>query len=148
MKKENTFFEDMRRIGHTWEENRKARLEKCREFEKTCGYDSEEYRIWLAENPEEPFPFSRGANKAYQAWEGSSDELILSDIWEDEVTDFITTIRNAGITEFIYTEHSTSLMANIHRFVAEGCTIAGLYKAEYKKFWGTETVIGIRFNVN
>lgn len=148
MKKENTFFEDMRRIGHTWEENRKARLEKCREFEKTCGYDSEEYRIWLAENPEEPFPFSRGANKAYQVWEGSSDELILSDIWENEVTDFITTIRNAGITEFIYTEHSTALMENIHLFAAEGCTIAGLYKSERKEFWGTTTVFGIRFSIN
>ena len=122
MNRQNAFFEGMKRTGHAWEESRKARLEKRRELEKTCGYDSEEYSTWLAANPEKPFPFSHGASKAYQAW--------------------------AGIETFIYTGHSTALMENIHQLAAEGCTMTGLYKAEHEERWGTTTVMGIRFSVN
>ena len=43
MNRQNAFFEGMKRTGHAWEESRKARLEKRRELEKTCGYDSEKY---------------------------------------------------------------------------------------------------------
>ena len=96
MDRQNTFFEGMKRTGHAWEESRKARLEKRRELEKTCGYDSKEYSTWLAENPEKPFPFSHGASKAYQAWAGSiehnAEEFEFSDfLWENEVTDFVST---------------------------------------------------------
>ena len=153
MNRQNTFFEGMKRAGHAWEESRRARLEKRRELEKTCGYDSEEYSIWLAENPEKPFPFSHGASKAYQAWAGSiehnAEEFEFSDfLWENEITDFVSTLRKAGITEFIYTGHSTALMENIHQLAAEGCTMTGLYKAEHEERWGTTTVMGIRFSVN
>ena len=69
-------------------------------------------------------------------------------LWENEVTDFVSTLRKAGITEFIYTGHSTALMENIHQLAAEGCTMTGLYKAEHEERWGTTTVMGIRFSVN
>ena len=106
MKRENAFFEDMKRTGHAWEDSRKARLEKRRELEKTCGYDSEEYSTWLAANPEKPFPFSHGASKAYQAWAGSiehdAEEFEFSDfLWENEVTDFVSTLaRQASRNSF------------------------------------------------
>ena len=43
MKRENAFFEEMKRVGHAWDDERRARLEQCREIEKTYGYCSEEY---------------------------------------------------------------------------------------------------------
>ena len=106
-----------------------------------------------AENPDKPFPFSHGASKAYQAWAGSiehdEDEFEFSDfLWENEVTDFVSTLRKAGIKTFIYTGHSTALMENIHQLAAEGCTMTGLYKAEHEERWGATTVMGIRFSVN
>ena len=153
MKKENTFFEEMKKVGHAWDDERRARLEQRREIEKTYGYCSEEYSNWLAENKDIPFPFTDGANKAYRAWAGSiQDELEILEfsdlLWDREVADFVDTLRKAGITEFIYTGHSTALMENIHQLAAEGCTMTGLYKAEHEERWGTTTVMGIRFSVN
>ena len=43
MKRENAFFEEMKRVGHAWDDERRARLEQRREIEKTYGYCSEEY---------------------------------------------------------------------------------------------------------
>ena len=153
MNRQNAFFEDMKRTGHAWEDERRARLEKSRELKKTFGYDSEEYSTWLAENPEKPFPFSHGASKAYQAWAGSiehdGDEFEFSDfLWENEVTDFVDTLRKAGITVFVYTGKSTALMENIHQLAAEGCTMTGLYTRIKKEFWGETEIQGIRFSVN
>jgi hypothetical protein len=152
MKKENTFFEEMKKVGRAWDDERRARLEQRKEIEKTYGYCSEEYSNWIAENKDIPFPFTDGANRAYRAWEDSiesnTDELILSDIWDREVADFVDTLRKAGIKEFIYTEHSTALMENIHLFAAEGCTMTGLYTRIRKEIWGETEIQGIRFSVN
>ena len=68
MKRENAFFEEMKKVGHAWDDERRARLEQRREIEKTYGYCSEEYSNWIAENKDIPFPFTDGANKAYRAW--------------------------------------------------------------------------------
>ncbi len=32
MNRQNAFFEDMKRTGHAWEDERRARLEKSREL--------------------------------------------------------------------------------------------------------------------
>ena len=153
MKRENAFFEEMKRVGHAWDDERRARLEQRREIEKTYGYCSEEYSTWLAENKDIPFPFTDGANKAYRAWAGSiesnADEFEFSDLlWDREVADFVDTLRKAGITEFAYTGKSTALMENIHQLAAEGCTMTGLYTRIKKEFWGETEIQGIRFSVN
>ena len=142
MKRENAFFEEMKRVGHAWDDERRAKLEQRREIEKTYGYCSEEYSNWLAENKDIPFPFTDGANKAYRAW-AFSDLL-----WDREVADFVDTLRKAGITEFVYTGKSTALMENIHQLAAEGCTMTGLYRRIKKEFWGETEIQGIRFSVN
>ena len=141
MKRENAFFEEMKRVGHAWDDERRAKLEQRREIEKTYGYCSEEYSNWLAENKDIPFPFTDGANKAYRA--EFSDLL-----WDREVADFVDTLRKAGITEFAYTGKSTALMENIHQLAAEGCTMTGLYTRIKKEFWGETEIQGIRFSVN
>ena len=108
MKRENAFFEEMKKVGHAWDDERRARLEQRREIEKTYGYCSEEYSNWIAENKDISFPFTDGANKAYRAWAGSiesgADEFEFSDLlWDREVADFVDTLRKAGIKEFAYT---------------------------------------------
>ena len=35
MKRENAFFEEMKRVGHAWDDERRAKLEQRREIEKT-----------------------------------------------------------------------------------------------------------------
>ena len=91
----------MKKVGHAWDDERRARLEQRREIEKTYGYCSEEYSNWIAENKDIPFPFTDGANKAYSAWVGSiesnADEFEFSDLlWDREVADFVDTLRKAG----------------------------------------------------
>ena len=153
MNRQNAFFEDMKRTGHAWDDERRARIEQRREIEKTYGYCSEEYSNWLAENKDIPFPFTDGANKAYRAWAGSiengADEFEFSDLlWDREVADFVDTLRKAGITEFAYTGKSTALMENIYQLAAEGCTMTGLYTKSKEELWGETEIQGIRFSVN
>ena len=56
-----------------------------------------------------PFPYTQGAFKAYRAWAASvsrgNEEPELDDfLWEREVSDFIATLRAAGIESFTITD--------------------------------------------
>lgn len=104
-----------------------------------------------------PFPYTQGAFKAYRAWAASvsrgNEEPELDDfLWEREVSDFIATLRAAGIESFTITDRSTGLMENLHAFAAEGCTMEGLCMVgRIEPEWGhtqPEAVMGIRFKVN
>lgn len=76
--------------------------------------------------------FPNGANKAYWAWYYSDcqGEIVHDNLWEKEVHDFVSAMREAGVGSFIYTEKSTALMGNLHAFVNEGCTISNLVVIE------------------
>ena len=104
-----------------------------------------------------PFPYTQGACKAYRAWAASvergNEEPELDDfLWEREVSDFIATLRTAGIESFTITDRSTGLMENLHALAAEGCTMEGLCMVgRIEPEWGhakPEAVMGIRFKVN
>lgn len=104
-----------------------------------------------------PFPYTQGVCKAYRAWAASvsrgNEEPELDDfLWEREVSDFIATLRAAGIESFTITDRSTGLMENLHAFAAEGCTMEGLCMVgRTEPEWGytkPEAVMGIRFKVN
>ena len=103
-----------------------------------------------------PFPYTQGACKAYRAWAASvsrgNEEPELDDfLWEREVSDFIATLRTAGIESFTITDRSTGLMENLHALAAEGCTMEGLCMVgRIEPEWGhtkPEAVMGIRFKV-
>ena len=72
-------------------------------------------------------------------------------LWEREVTDFVETLRKAGIKTFVYTNQSTAVMENLHQFAAAGCTMEGLCTiTRQENRWGDEEptkVIGIRFSL-
>ena len=48
-------------------------------------------------------------------------------LWDDEVRDFVNTLQEAGITEFVVTSRSSGLMEDLYAYTAEGCTMQGLY---------------------
>ena len=95
-------------------------------------------------------PYSDGQLQALHLVERSNgDELVLNDfVWEDDIHDFIQTLRDGGVKEFVLANKSTSLMVDIHGFVNEGCTLSGLYKATKKGYFGDEEVIGLTFKIN
>lgn len=144
-------------IGHAYEEKRAAHQSRKQDIIDTYGWDSEELKAWYDEKEAMKFPFEQGACKAYRAWASSvsrkEDELEMDDfLWEKEVSDFIDTLRKAGIKTFVYTNQSTAVMENLHQFAAAGCTMDGLCTiTRQESRWGDEEpteVMGVRFSVN
>ena len=153
----NTYFLDLKRIGHEYEAARVERRARKQQIIDTFGWESEELKAWYEEDAAAKFPFEQGACKAYRAWASSlsrqEDELEMDDfLWEKEVHDFIAALRSAGIGTFVYTNQSTAVMENLHQFAAAGCTMLGLCTiTRQENRWGEEKaveVIGIRFSLN
>ncbi len=156
MNTQNTYFEEMKRIGHSWEADRAERKARKQQIIDTFGWDSDELKAWYEEDAVAKFPFEAGASKAYRAWATSisrqEDELEMDDfLWEKEVTEFIDTLRKAGITSFVYTNQSTAVMENLHQLAAAGCKMRGLCTiTRHETRWGDEElteVMGIRFTL-
>ena len=147
----NTYFDEMYRIGHEWSLAHRAHEALKEQIIREKGWDSEELKAWYAE--EEKFPFSNGANKAYRAWRYShGDEVVMEDFcWDRERHDFIDTLRKAGLQSFVTVNNSTGLMEDIHGYIAEGCKMEGPCTITRKENrWGEdieETIQGIRFSL-
>lgn len=157
MSKNNTYFENLKKIGHDWEAERASRQARKQQIIDTLGWDSEELKAWYEEDAAAKFPFPQGVSKAYRAWAQSlsrkEDELEMDDfLWDKEVADFIDALRQAGIETFVYTNQSTAVMGNLHAFAAQGCTMTGLCTITRQETrWGDEEpteVMGIRFSLN
>ena len=156
LSKNNTYFENLKRIGHDWEAARIERQARKQQIIDTLGWDSAELKAWYEEDAAAQFPFSQGTSKAFRAWKSSihrsEDEIEMDDfLWEKEVHDFITSLREAGFSSFVYTNQSTAVMENLHQFAAEGCRLEGLCTITRKETrWGEEEpyeVQGIRFSL-
>ncbi len=158
MNKNNTYFENLKKIGHDWEEARAEHQARKQTIIDTYGWESEELKAWYAEEASNKFPFESGVSKAYRAWITSisrqEDEVEMDDfLWEKEVKDFIDALRAAGIKTFVYTNQSTAVMENLHAFASQGCTMQGLCTITRRETrWGDEEttteVMGIRFSLN
>lgn len=154
LKRENTHFEELLKIGEAYETIKKAHEEKKQTLIDTYGWDSDELKAWYEEKKEMTYPIPQGACKAYRAWQQSlereADEVEMDDfLWDREVKDFVETLRAAGIESFIFTNTSTALMDNMHQLTEEGCRMDGLVKVERKNLWREpEEVNGIHFTVN
>ena len=157
MSKNNTYFENLKKIGHNWEAERASRQARKQQIIDTLGWESDELKAWYEEDAAAKFPFESGVSKAYRAWAQSlsrkEDELEMDDfLWDKEVADFIDALRSAGIETFVYTNQSTAVMENLHAFAAQGCTMTGLCTITRQETrWGDEEpteVMGIRFSLN
>ena len=95
---------------------------------------------------------STGTRKALMAWDNSiqwPDELELSEIlWQEEVGDFLDTLRRAGVKSFVCTYQGTGLMKNMHAFKAHGCTLIGLCTLTRKYSFEEKDIPGVRFSLN
>ena len=151
--KTNTYFEELDRVARDFEQKHEAHKALKQEIIDTKGWDSDELKAWYEEEEKMKFPFSSGANKAYRAWHYSQgDEVVMDDFcWTAERHDFIDALRQAGIRSFVVTNQSTSLMEDIHGYIAEGCRLEGpctIIKKDNR--WGEETeetIMGIRFTL-
>ena len=152
----NTYFENLKRIGHEYEAARVERQARKQQIIDTQGWDSAELKAWYEEDAAAKFPFESGVSKAYRAWAQSlsrkETELEMDDfLWDKEVRDFLETLRSAGIETFVYTNQSTAVMENLHAFAAQGCTMLGLCTiTRQESRWGEEEpyeVQGIRFRL-
>ena len=157
MSANNTYFENLKQIGHEWEAARVERKNRKQQIIDTLGWDSDELKAWYEEDAAAKFPFESGVSKAYRAWAQSlsrkEDELEMDDfLWDKEVADFIEALRSAGIETFVYTNQSTAVMENLHAFAAQGCTMMGLCTITRQETrWGDEEpteVMGIRFRIS
>ena len=157
MSKNNTYFENLKRIGHDWEAARVERQARKQQIIDTLGWDSDELKAWYEEDAAAKFPFESGVSKAYRAWAQSlsrkEDELEMDDfLWDKEVADFIEALRSAGIETFVYTNQSTAVMENLHAFATQGCRMTGLCTITRQETrWGEEEpyeVQGIRFSLS
>ena len=98
MNANNTYFENLKCLGHEYEERRAAHESRKQHIIDTYGWDSEELKTWCAEKEAMKFPFEQGTCKAYRAFTQSlsrkEDELEMDDfLWDKEVKDFIDALR-------------------------------------------------------
>ncbi|MGN1381325.1 MAG: hypothetical protein ACI4W2_00765 [Eubacterium sp.] len=154
---ENRIFEEMQEAGYAYQEAKDKRLEIRTELIKADKWD--EVRAFdEKEKAEHPFPFTKGAMKALQAYRNSrqrgSDAFEVEDMaWPDDTKDFVETLRKAGIMSIVVTEQSTGLMDGIYDLTACGCRMAGLKtvtRADDFRFGSREpeTKRGIEFEIN
>jgi len=157
LNKNNTYFEEIRRIGHEYEEKRQERNARKIAIIAEHGWDSKELEAWYEEDSKVTYPIPQGVSKAYRAWwtsiERQETEVEMDDfLWEKDVQDFVDALKAAGIKTFVYTNQSTAVMENLHQLAAAGCTMQGLCTITRQETrWGTEEpteVIGIRFTID
>lgn len=152
--KDNYCFNVMKKTSEMYEKMISAHENKKESIIETYGWDSQETNEWYEKNDKlkREFPFTGGQCKAYRAWQSSvryGDEIIILDefLWDDEVDDFIQTLKEAGIKEFAYMNSSTAVMNNIHGFINSGYDFAGLYEIQNKNKYVDNVVKGIRFKL-
>ena len=155
MTKDNTitalFFEKLHSTGVAFESAKQIRLnEKSKILEKP-NHDVE-LEQWYKREEAFSFPLTRGATIALQDWhsycELSKNYFECDDLpWEKDLLSYIETLRNAGLTEFVITDHSTALMDSIHLICSYQCELVSLATViRNEKRWGAyeeNTIPGI-----
>ena len=106
------------------------------------------------ENGENPVPpYNAGQTEAVKNYfYGGSlidDEIMVGRyLWDEDIPDFIATLRKAGIKSIVLTDNSTALMRMMHSFEAVGCKLEGLCKVKEKNYLDGKTEISaIRFRL-
>ena len=97
---------------------------------------------------------SRGTLEAYWTYEfnlnHNSSEFECNELpWTTDMSDFVKTMREAGVETIAITETSTALLENLHKLEELGCHFDSLCKAKHDCAWGTpEEIPAIRIRLN
>ena len=102
--------------------------------------------------------FPIGVLRAYWAWKNTveyrAEMFEATEIpWGSELkngamTDFVNTLKEAGVKEFAVTDHSTALMEGIFQLVAAGCQVkAPTIVKRHPEHWGDEERYGLVFEI-
>lgn len=134
MDKVTLFFDTMRESCIAYEKAKELRLK-----EKDVLIISNDWKgvaAWNAREEQYPFPYSRGETTALRAWTSSvrnnTGIYEVTDLpWKEDVSDFVKTIRKAGITEIVVTDHSTALMDGLHALAGENIHIVSTYTLKH-----------------
>jgi len=154
--KNNTFFEEMKKAGYAYEDERTERKKIKDAILAAKDIDEEALKAWYAEEEKHPFPFSKGQMTAYYSWANSlmrnTDAFEVNDLpWEKDTPDFIKALKAAGISHIVVTDRSTALMEGIHLLMELGCTMTGLETVTRREErWGDEEATkmpGIGFDI-
>lgn len=128
--KNSKTFKDLYELDRIYcDENRQ--YEELKEAKREELSD-DDFWAWYQQNKAPEYPLSSGEYKAiHEVIWGKTDELLLEDtLWESEVHDFISTLRDMGAETIVITSESTGLMENMHLFAAEGLRLVGLCEVE------------------
>lgn len=156
---ENKYLESLNKKEKEYLEKKETIKEEAAKIVAHYGFDSAEYEECsrrykaLGENP-----VSMGEKCAYGAlsntryWNSSEFEM-SGFLWEQDIHDFVTALRKAGIKTFAFTNQSTAVMEDMCGFSDEGCTFDGFCTVTRtgKDENGDDISIevrGVRFNVN
>ena len=143
--KDNPLFNEMLNYCK-WHDSRvKALNDEKEEVKEKYGWDSEEMNA--VQEKLKALKSDHYGNGAWKAWravcwnenEKNPDELCVRDFcWENELADFVETLRRFGITEFVTIDSSTALMRTIHGLQDCGCKFIGTAIVDKKKIWSDD----------
>ena len=150
-----TYFDEMTANCAAYERAKKEYTECKQQIAETYGWDSLEMYAWNeAGNTKPTYPYSNGAMMAYNVFKNRSDNLedeceMDETIWNEEFSDFVTTLRKLGVTEFTITKDISGMIGTLYQFTDEGCTVAGLHTiVKLRNSWGWKKRKGILIKVN
>lgn len=104
----------------------------------------------MRKNAETGKEISRGARQAFWAYQytvdNGTDEFLVAELpWQNGLAeDFIKTLREAKVEEFITTDSSTALIRTLHELDKYGCKVAGLATINIKVWREIEELKGIK----
>ena len=150
----NEYFQYMKNVAIRADAEREMIENQMNVLRKEGDYDSPKMEMLRQMKANIENPFTDGQWSALHAWDYTvrkdqeAEVLRMDDfLWEKDVAGFVLALREAGCEKFYYTNHSSSVMENIHGFIAAGCKMVGTVSWEEGNRFRTETVLGLEFTL-
>lgn len=128
--KDNAYFNEMKRVMDAWNERVTELYAQHRATFNEFGWHSSEADAVRREMEATQSPYESGEIKAFNAWLRSvsseaSEFEVDAIVWQNEMSDFASTLRKAGIKTFVVTDENIDLV-QIKNFAKAGCRMTEL----------------------
>ena len=96
------------------------------------------------------YEVTHGEHEAFWAWREGMDAgldcpFLKDTMWEEHVSNFLTTIEKAGFAKFAFRAHSTMTFENIIDFMKAGWQITGRIEIDDSDFYAQRTIDAVIF---